>query len=87
MKRQARPCPRCGGSGVVMVDTVARLVRYHRERRRMTLVELAREIGITARTLENIEYLERSPSRSTLVALAKYFNVTVDELVDGKLRP
>lgn len=49
--------------------------------------ELAREIGINANTLANYEKGTRQASYETLVAVADYFNVTLDELLGREEKP
>ena len=49
--------------------------------------ELARETGINANTLANYEKGTRQASYETLILLADYFNVTVDELLGREEKP
>ena len=43
--------------------------------------ELAEEIGISWRTYQTYERGEREPTLSTLVALADFYDLSLDELV------
>lgn len=43
--------------------------------------QLSIEIKISDRGIQRYEYGEREPSMSTLIALADYFNVSIDYLV------
>lgn len=49
--------------------------------------ELAREIGINPNTLANYEKGARQASYETLIAIADYFNVTLDELLEREEKP
>ena len=49
--------------------------------------ELARELGINANTLANYEKGARQASYETLIAIADYFNVTLDELLGREEKP
>ena len=43
--------------------------------------ELAEQLGISLRAYQYYEQGEREPSLSTLVALADFYNISLDELV------
>lgn len=49
--------------------------------------ELAREIGINPNTLANYEKGVRQANYETLIAIADYFNVTLDELLEREEKP
>lgn len=49
--------------------------------------ELAREIGINSNTLANYEKGARQANYETLIAIADYFNVTLDELLEREEKP
>ena len=49
--------------------------------------ELAREIGINPNTLANYEKGARQASYETLISIADYFNVTLDELLGREEKP
>jgi len=53
----------------------------------VTLKQLAEAIGITPRTLMRWESGQVEPGLSDLLALAKYFNISVGELIDDPLHP
>jgi transcriptional regulator with XRE-family HTH domain len=53
----------------------------------LTQKQLAEVIGVTPRTLIRWEAGDGEPGLSELLALAKYFNISVSELVDDPLRP
>ncbi len=43
--------------------------------------ELAQELGISLHTYQRYKYGEKEPRMSTLIALADYYKVSLDELV------
>lgn len=47
----------------------------------LTQMELASEIGISWRAYQTYERGEREPGLSTLIALADFYDLTLDELV------
>lgn len=50
----------------------------------LTQVELAEQIGIHWRTYQTYERGQREPALSTLIALADFYNLTLDELACRK---
>ena len=56
-------------------------LKIMREARRMTQGELGQCIGITKQTVSNYETGARTPSLKTLMALATYYDVSVDYLL------
>lgn len=52
-----------------------------RKRRGLKQTEIAPEIGIHWRTYQTYERGEREPTLSTLIALADFYDLTLDELV------
>lgn len=50
-------------------------------------MKLANEIGISLRALKYYSSGEREPSMSTLIALADFFNVSIDYLVGRSDKP
>lgn len=49
--------------------------------------QLSVEIGVSDRGIQRYEYGEREPSMSTLIALAEYFQVSIDYLVGRTDKP
>ena len=49
--------------------------------------DIAISLGISLRTYQRYEYGEREPSLSTLLALADYFDVSLDYLVGRSDEP
>jgi transcriptional regulator with XRE-family HTH domain len=64
----------------VLAEVGPRLRRF-RERRGITLTELAAETGISKSTLSRLESGQRRPSLELLLPLAKTYHVPLDELV------
>lgn len=56
-------------------------LRYLRESRGLTQKDIANEIDIGLHTYQRYEYGEREPQLSTLVALADFYDLSLDELV------
>lgn len=49
--------------------------------------DLAAEIGIAVRAYQYYEYGQREPQLSTLVAIADFYGLSLDELVCRERRP
>lgn len=43
--------------------------------------DLAKELGLTLHTYQRFEYGEQEPRMSTLIALADFYDISLDELV------
>lgn len=56
-------------------------LRYLRESKGLTQKDIANEIDIGLHTYQRYEYGEREPQLSTLVALADFYDLSLDELV------
>lgn len=54
---------------------------YLKESQHVLQKDIAAHIGISLRSYQRYEYGEREPSLSVLVALADYFDVSIDYLV------
>ena len=52
-----------------------------KESRQILQKNIAAQIGISLRSYQRYEYGEREPSLSVLIALADYFDVSLDYLV------
>ena len=50
---------------------IARVIRHQRQRRQLTLEDLAEKVGLTAGALSHIENGRRLPSPETAVAIAQ----------------
>ncbi len=65
------------------LDAVGPRLRQFRERRGLTLTDLARETGISVSTLSRLEAGLRRPTLEQLLPLARAHGVTLDQLVDA----
>ena len=65
------------------LDAVGPRLKQLRQRRDVTLVDLAAETGISASTLSRLEAGRRRPTLEQLLPLARAYGVTLDELVDA----
>jgi len=46
--------------------------------------ELAKQLGLSVHTYQRYEYGEREPTLSTLIALADFYDISLDKLVCRK---
>jgi transcriptional regulator with XRE-family HTH domain len=81
-----RECPMCCGKGILEA-TYSDRIRDLRKQHGITQEELAKHLGISRASLANIESDRQSVSPFTLIALANYFNVTVDWLLGRPSNP
>lgn len=65
------------------LDAVGPRLKRLRQRRGVTLADLARETGISTSTLSRLEAGLRRPTLEQLLPLARVHGVTLDELVDA----
>ncbi len=65
------------------LDAVGPRLRQLRQRRDITLNDLADETGISTSTLSRLEAGRRRPTLEQLLPLARAYGVTLDELVDA----
>ena len=65
------------------LDAVGPRLKQLRQRRDITLTDLARQTGISASTLSRLEAGLRRPTLEQLLPLARAYGVTLDELVDA----
>lgn len=65
------------------LDAVGPRLKRLRQRRDITLSDLADETGISISTLSRLEAGHRRPTLEQLLPLARAFGVTLDELVDA----
>ena len=56
-------------------------LRYLRESRGLKQADIAKKIEVGLHTYQRYEYGEREPQLSTLVALADFYELSLDELV------
>lgn len=57
------------------------IVKKIRTERKISQPKIAEEIGVTTRQYQRYEYGENEPPLSVLIALADYFDVSLDYLV------
>ena len=69
-----------------MSDFSDRLVQF-REHRHLSQTAVANEIGIALRTYQYYERGEREPQLSTLIRLADFYRIPLDELVGREVPP
>jgi transcriptional regulator with XRE-family HTH domain len=65
------------------LDAVGPRLKRLRQRRDITLTDLAEETGISTSTLSRLEAGLRRPTLEQLLPLARAYGVTLDELVDA----
>lgn len=65
------------------LDAVGPRLKQLRQRRDITLTDLADETGISTSTLSRLEAGLRRPTLEQLLPLARVYGVTLDELVDA----
>jgi len=65
------------------LDAVGPRLKQLRQRRDITLSDLAEETGISTSTLSRLESGLRRPTLEQLLPLARAYDVTLDELVDA----
>ena len=56
-------------------------IRLLREKKSARQEDIAKEIGVSTHTYQKYEYEQQEPRMSTLIALADYFDISLDELV------
>lgn len=61
--------------------TLGERLRAERNKKGVTVAEVAKSLGLTQGAISQFENGIRSPSTGALVALAKYYNVSLDYLV------
>jgi transcriptional regulator with XRE-family HTH domain len=62
-------------------------LKYLREKKGMSQDELGEELGVIKQTISSWENSKANPSIETIVKLAEYFGVSLDELVLKDLTP
>lgn len=60
--------------------TFAEHLLFLRKKRGLKQTDIAEKIGISFRAYQTYERGEREPQLSTLIALADYYNLTLDDL-------
>lgn len=65
------------------LSTIGERIRYLRETRNVTQLELAKKTGISRGNLSSYETGRFSPSSEALVSIAEFFDVSTDWLLTG----
>lgn len=68
------------------IETANRLLEY-RKANGYSQEELAEKIGVSRQAISKWERCESSPDTDNLIALAKLYGVTIDELLNGSSKP
>ena len=68
------------------IETANRLLNY-RKNSGLSQEELAERIGVSRQAVSKWERSEASPDTDNLIALARLYGVTLDELINGKSEP
>lgn len=61
--------------------TFGEKLRAERVKRGLTEIQVAEDLGLTQGAISKFEHGVKEPSKGTLVALAKYYGVSIDYLV------
>lgn len=68
-----------------MIDSkdkaIAKRIKQYRKQSGLIQVALAKRMGVDPNTISRIENCSHQPSRTTVEALAKAFNVTVTDIL------
>ncbi len=67
--------------GIDFLSAFSEHLTFLRENRAIPQKELAKILGLSLHTYQRFEYGEQDPRMSTLVALADYYNISLDDLV------
>ena len=67
-----------------MMMTIGENIKYFREKKGVSQVQMARDLFMTPQMLCGIETGIKQPSLVIALAIAKYFDITVEQLVEGE---
>lgn len=59
-------------------------LKEYRKRLGLTQEEVAKILGLTTQTYQNYELGRRQPDNATLLKMADFYNITLDEMFDRK---
>ncbi len=65
----------------IFMDTIARNIKNLRLKNGISQQSLANGTGISLRAIQNYEQAQREPKATQLIALADFFDVSLDYLV------
>ena len=68
------------------MNDFANLLYELRKNKHLTQTELAQKIGVSNKTISKWENGETYPETAQLIALSSLFNITIDELLKGKIK-
>lgn len=69
------------------MQTFGQRIRELREKKDLSLRELAKKIGISAAFLSDVELGRRYPSEKVLIGVAQYLDTTIEDLREFDTRP
>lgn len=61
--------------------TFSEHIAFLREKKSVSQKEIAKTLGISVHAYQRFEYGEQEPRMSVLIALAEFYNISLDELV------
>lgn len=59
-------------------------LKEYRKKLGLTQEEVAKMLGLTTQTYQNYELGRREPDNATLLKMADFYNITLDEMFDRK---
>ena len=65
------------------IETANRLIEY-RKKNNLSQDQVAEKIGVSRQAVSKWERAEASPDTDNLIMLSKIYNVSLDELINGK---
>ncbi|OLN28904.1 helix-turn-helix domain-containing protein [Desulfosporosinus metallidurans] len=68
---------------ILINETVCKQIAYNRQKRKLTQVELATNVGMNLKHLLKIEAGSKIPRINELVQLAAGLDISIDELVNN----
>ena len=68
------------------MNEFAKLLYELRKNKHLTQAELAEKIGVSNKTISKWENGETYPETTQLIAISNLFEITIDELLKGKIK-
>lgn len=72
---------------MIRILDIGKKIRSLRQQKGLSQIDLAKIIGVSKSTMSNYERNYSTPDPDVVVALANYFNVSIDYLYDYDERP
>lgn len=69
------------------MDTFGKILKELQKSKNLKQTDIAEFLGITSRNYQDYEYGKIDPPTSKIIALADYFNVSIDYLVGRTDKP